>query len=251
MIPFDFITACIGGVLGILIGSFLNVVILRLHTGRGLGGRSKCLSCNRTLSWYELIPLVSFFLQKGKCRTCRTRLSLQYPLVELVTGILFFGATWAITPWLHPLILLLWWVLIATGVIIATYDIRHQVIPQTPLKIFFVISLVLGMHAWGFLLVPLPFLLLWVISRGAWIGFGDVELMACAGILLGLSGGFSAVMLAFWIATLIVIPWVGYRTILKRSFSHAIPFGPFILLGIYLVGIGGLDVFKLITSMLQ
>jgi prepilin signal peptidase PulO-like enzyme (type II secretory pathway) len=109
----------------------------------------------------------------------------------------------------------------------------------------------LGMHGWGFLIVPAPFLLLWVISRGEWIGFGDVELMACAGILLGISGGFSSVMLAFWIATLVILPWVGVRKILRKKFSHTVPFGPFLLLGMYLVGIVGVDVFKLVASVLQ
>lgn len=239
------------GILGILIGSFLNVIILRMNTGKGIGGRSQCLSCNHQLAWYELIPIISFILQRGRCRHCRTRISWQYPFVEILTGILFIGVGLAYAPLEHPILFLFWLILISLGMIIAVYDIRHYVIPERPLWLFFLFSVMLGMHGWGFVLVPLPFLILWKVSQGAWIGFGDVELMACAGILLGVSGGFSSVMLAFWTATIVVLPWVGLKKILGKKFSHHIPFGPFLLIGIYLVGIAGVDVFKLVASVLQ
>ena len=76
--------------LGAIMGSFLNVLVLRLGTGLGIGKRSFCFSCSRQLSWYELIPLVSFALLRGKCASCKSAISFRYPLVELVTGLSFF-----------------------------------------------------------------------------------------------------------------------------------------------------------------
>src|SRR3990167_8361302 len=75
--------------LGLIIGSFLNVVIYRYNTGKTFGGRSKCLVCHKILSWHELIPLFSFIFLKGHCRGCKTRISFQYPLIEFITGLVF------------------------------------------------------------------------------------------------------------------------------------------------------------------
>src|SRR3989338_6841366 len=76
-------------VFGLIVGSFLNVVIYRFNTAKSFGGRSACVSCQNKLCWYELIPLVSFLSQKGRCRNCKARISIQYPLVEFATGLIF------------------------------------------------------------------------------------------------------------------------------------------------------------------
>jgi prepilin signal peptidase PulO-like enzyme (type II secretory pathway) len=79
-------------ILGCLIGSFINVVALRYNTGRKIAeGRSVCYNCNTELRWYELVPLLSFLVQGGKCRTCKSKLSLQYPIIEFFTGLIFIG----------------------------------------------------------------------------------------------------------------------------------------------------------------
>ena len=123
----------ITGILGLIIGSFLNVIILRMNTGRGIGGRSQCFSCNKTLAWYELIPVVSYIIQRGKCRSCRTRISLQYPLVELVTGIAFAGVAWQVPFFDKPVSFIAWLTVISVSMIIAVYDIHHYGIPTKPL----------------------------------------------------------------------------------------------------------------------
>ncbi len=74
---------------GIIIGSFLNVVALRFNTGVGINGRSMCMSCGTKLTWRELIPLFSFLFQKGSCKTCKSKISWQYPLVEFMAGAFF------------------------------------------------------------------------------------------------------------------------------------------------------------------
>src|SRR3989338_5654032 len=76
-------------ILGTVIGSFLNVVIFRYNTGLTVRCRSKCFSCNKTLSWFELVPIFSFLAQTGKCRKCKSKISWQYPLIEFASGILF------------------------------------------------------------------------------------------------------------------------------------------------------------------
>src|SRR3989344_4881292 len=78
-------------ILGLVVGSFLNVVISRFNTNRTLGGRSACMSCQTKLNWYELIPLFSFVTLRGRCRSCSSKISLIYPIVELVTGLMFLG----------------------------------------------------------------------------------------------------------------------------------------------------------------
>lgn len=131
--------------LGIAVGSFLNVVILRLGKEK-ITGRSHCPHCGKTLAWWELIPLLSFFLQRGRCRSCHKKLSLQYPFVEGLTGLLFLLVSarfllWFpgdITTnfflskpgwWVWPFILL-WWYFSATLLSIAIYDARHYLIPD-------------------------------------------------------------------------------------------------------------------------
>lgn len=239
------------GIFGLIIGSFLNVVVLRMNTGKGIGGRSMCFSCRKALKWYELIPVVSYVIQGGKCRSCRSHISLQYPLVELSTALLFAGAASRIHASHHPLTLVLWLVLVSLGVVMAAYDVLHRVIPTRPLFLFFVVSVALGLHPLAFFLVPAPFFLLWLVSQGRWIGFGDVELMACMGMLLGITAGISAVVISFWIACAVILPWYAVMSIRKRKVSHEIPFGPFLLLGTYLVAIGGLDILSMVTGMVK
>ncbi len=238
------------GILGVLIGSFLNVVVLRMNTGKGLSGRSICFSCGKTLSWQEIIPVISYFIQRRKCRSCRSPISVQYSIVEIVTGLLFAGVAAHINILTYPITTLVWFVLISTGVVIATYDILHTTIPQGPLLLFFIMSIILGMHGFGFVVVPLPFLLLWIVSRGKWIGFGDIKLMACIGVLLGTYRGSMAVIIAFWIACVVILPWYTIQKARKKSVSHEIPFGPFLLLSTYLVGIGVFDHIIMVFSMI-
>ena len=123
-------------IFGTIIGSFLNVVVDRLNTGRGFGGRSKCDATGKTLAWYELIPLFSYIFQGGKSRHSKTRLSLQYPLVEASTGILFvliFAKFWPLVyrfPASFVLITLFYFAIASLLVAIFTYDWKHKIIPN-------------------------------------------------------------------------------------------------------------------------
>jgi len=137
---------------GSAIGSFLNVVICRLETGEGIvKKRSHCVRCGQTLNWYELIPIFSFLGLLGRCRSCREKISWQYPLVEIVTGLLFvltfylnyelritnYGYELFAFSMIHDLFfiiqLLFHWVIISCLIVIFVYDLRHYIIPDVVL----------------------------------------------------------------------------------------------------------------------
>jgi len=271
------------GVLGIIVGSFLNVVIYRYNTGKGIGGRSMCMACRKTLSWYELIPLVSFLLQQGRCRSCQANFSSQYFFVELFTGIGFMLVAYQyierlmVNPW-YIVTLLFSFILVSLFMIITVYDIKHMIMPDTfvfsfvglaGLSLFF--PMLLGGAA-GFvmpsigqllagILVPLPFLVLWLISKGRWIGFGDIKFMVGVGLLLGASQGATAVIFAFWIGTLWVLCLYLFRISMKllstrrlvgfdlhRIIGKEIPFAPFLIVATFIVFISHFDLIVFLTS---
>ena len=121
---------------GLIIGSFLNVVIYRFNTGRTLGGRSACMSCMRKLSWYELIPLGSYLVQAGKCRGCKTKISFQYPLVELITGLIFailflkFQYLFWTDIGSFSFTIAFYAAIFSVLMIISVYDLKHKIIPD-------------------------------------------------------------------------------------------------------------------------
>ena len=123
-------------VFGAIIGSFLNVVIYRFNTGRGIGGRSACFSCRRTLMPSDLIPVLSFIFLRGKCRGCKSAVSFQYPLVEIMTGFLFAGVFYAdqalllVSPIAFTYNVAYHLVIMSILVVILVYDLKHKIIPR-------------------------------------------------------------------------------------------------------------------------
>ena len=253
-------------IFGAIIGSFLNVVIYRMNTGLTLSGRSMCFSCSKKLHWYELVPLLSFVIQKGRCRGCESKISWQYPIVEFITGALFVLSAYHFLPASVSLIsqysiisTLYLWVVISILVVITVYDIRHKIIPNMCAYLLALITLLFfifnvgiynifdPLYRWDLFAGPIlaiPFALLWLASRGRWMGLGDAKLMLGLGWLLGLYAGISAVILAFWIgaaAGIILISMKGKRYTMKTE----IPFGPFLILGALIVLFYGIDVLKL------
>ncbi len=243
-------------IFGTLIGSFLNVVILRYRTGRSLAGRSMCPSCGKTLRWYELVPIVSFLVQGGRCRGCGSKISWQYPIIEAGTGALFVGVsyfalhTWGETALFVPGALHLA-ILMAFLVVIVVYDIRHKIIPNDIVYLFSGLSLLYafffhifvpnGTSLWSDLVAgpafALPFALLWAVSKGRWMGLGDAKLALGLGWILGLSASAVAFLLAFWIGAIwsIVVVVLGATGFLseqrKLTLKSEIPFAPFLFLG--------------------
>jgi len=246
-----FINLFIIFILGTIIGSFLNVVVLRYNTGLSIvTGRSKCFTCGKSLNWYELVPVFSFLFLGGKCLSCKSKISYQYPIVELVTGVVFSGLFLKfglIT--LLPLYMLVASVLIA----MAVYDFKHKIIPDGMVLTFIALSLVLFLVAHPFksfyfgsitldlLAAPILFsffAFFWLVSSGKWMGFGDAKLAIGVGFLLGFSGGLFAIVLAFWIgaAFSLVLMFLQKINIAKFNLSlkSEIPFAPFIILSVFI-----------------
>ncbi len=241
--------------LGMIIGSFLNVVIYRFNTGRGLGGRSMCFTCRRTLTWHELIPIASFINQKGKCHGCKSKISIQYPIVEAITGLIFvavFFKTLTLTGvslGTSVFFMVFYMYIFALLIVVSVYDYHHKILPDKLVWLFNMLALlstifvfqngfsVVAPSLWQILsgpLIALPFFLLWSLSHGRGMGFGDVKLALGIGWLLGIASGIAAVVFSFWIGAI-----VGVILLLvkgkKFGMKTQIPFGPFLCIATCLV----------------
>ena len=256
---------------GFIVGSFLNVVIFRLHTGKSLRGRSHCMSCGRMLKWLHLVPVFSFLCLRMRCYFCRARISGRYFLVELLTGLLF-GLTAIIVSDILLRVLLL--ALMATLVVIVVYDLLHTIIPDEYVLIASGIALLMGLleiayahswegalsHALGALVGFLFFASLWAVSKGRWVGLGDAKLALPLGFILGWPGIVSCIILSFWIGAGISLVLLGAQKVVKKgrlrvpflssslTIKSEIPFAPFLILGFLLVYFFGVDVFMLVGS---
>lgn len=243
-------------ILGTIIGSFLNVVALRYNTGMTLKGRSKCFSCNTTLSWIELIPLFSFIFQGGACKKCKSKISWQYPVVELLAGLLFILIFYFFPPIsVAAGVTTLFYLLItAILLVIVVYDIRHKIIPNTLAYTFAVIAFIhlfispdlsfqipTVLNLLSGVIVALPFAALWLVSKGTWMGLGDAKLALGIGWALGLLPAISAIVLAFWIGAIVSVIWM-FIVFRKIKARYEIPFGPYLILGMYIVIFTGIQV---------
>lgn len=246
----DYLFYIIFFVLGSIIGSFLNVLVLRFNTGLSfINGKSKCFSCGAYIEWYDLVPIISFLILGGKCRNCQSKISIQYPLVEFVTGLLFALAFWKIAEINVVLILVL--AILSLLVATSVYDLKHKIIPDEFVFSFCGLSLLLLLYntfisgLWGtdFLLSlsagPILFLfffLFWFLSSGRLMGLGDAKLALGVGWFLGMVYGVSAIFLAFWIGAVVSLILILFQKlkISSRKFTmkSEIPFAPFIILGL-------------------
>jgi leader peptidase (prepilin peptidase)/N-methyltransferase len=263
-------------IFGTLIGSFLNVVIYRLHTGRSVNGRSHCMSCGEGLSWYELFPIVSYLVLRARCRHCSAYIPLRYLTVELVTGLAFLSV---FTLFGFQIPFLIFYATLASLLIVITvYDIRHTIIPDeltiavfllACIKITFLTgasfsfsgmssvlaSIGAGLGAGGF------FFLLWYMSKGKWLGLGDAKLALPLGMIAGPVGVVSMIVLSFWTGALISLLLLGVKRAFEAgttslrfplprlTIQSEVPFAPFLILGFLLAHLFHADIF-VITSYL-
>lgn len=255
--------------LGTIIGSFLNVVIYRFNTGKSMvNSRSICMTCNHTLRWYELIPIFSFLIQSGRCRKCASSISHQYPLVEFGTGLIFvlvalhFLPVVSISQSSYILLVTLFSFIFSLLVVISVYDIRHKIIPDKLVYVYALISFIsifINTTGVGPLLVKaslmsivagpllaLPFALLWLISKGKWMGLGDAKLMLGIGWMLGALSGLTVIMLSFWIGSVVSLAIMLFSH-KKMNMKTEIPFAPFLIISTAIVFFCNLDLFSLIA----
>ncbi len=221
-------------VVGLSIGSFLNVVIFRIDNIKTiLNDRSHCPSCKKILAWKDLVPFVSFMLLRGKCRYCNEPISWQYPVVELSTAVLFvilfflFGLSWG---------LLFYALVFSLLLVVFVYDLKHELIVEelvwTSLAIvlvgawyfggFGVMDMLLG----GLICGGIPAILVFV-SKEKWMGAGDIKLGFVLGALVGYP---QAIFLLFTSFVLGSIAGVILMSIKKKGLKDSVPFAPFLIL---------------------
>jgi len=223
-------------VFGLIVGSFLNCLIYRLEKKESfLGGRSYCPSCWHSLNWLDLIPVLSFLLLKAKCRYCQKPISWQYPLVEIATGLFFL----LILNFQFSIFNL---IIACFLIVIFVYDLKHFIIPD---KVVFPAILVSGLYlflrydasyiyaAFG---AALFFFLFVFLSRGKWMGIGDIKLAFLMGLFLGFPNILVALFLAFLIGAVVGIALI---TTKKKELKSEIPFGPFLVLGTFIALLWG------------
>jgi prepilin signal peptidase PulO-like enzyme (type II secretory pathway) len=228
--------------LGLALGSFLHVLASRydpkrfILTRETLGGRSYCLGCEKTLAWYELIPLLSFLIQRGSCRSCGAKISWSYFFVELASGlIVVLVPLAALAMGAAPVLAALWAVTFLILLLITLIDLRLQIIPDE-LNILLV-ALGLGMI---FLVGPtaswvtnlaaafgaaLFFVLLIAITRGRGMGVGDAKFVFALGLLFGWPDTLLLIMLAFIIGAVVGLALIAAKS---KNMKSALPFGPFL-----------------------
>ena len=227
-------------VVGVCVGSFLNVLIYRIPKGEEfVKTPSHCMRCGHSLAWYENIPIVSWLLQGGKCRACGVKLSAQYPVVEaangamwLLTGILYRG-DWVTVG--------LYCILFSMLMTLSVIDWRTFTIPNGINLVIFILGLVrvvTDLDHWltyviGMFSVGLVFLLLHLLTGGAGLGMGDVKLMFGAGLLLG--GGRVLLAMIFGSLAGAVIHSIRMR----RGAGRKLAFGPYLAAGIWLAALVG------------
>jgi len=206
---------------GLTVGSFLNCIIYRLKTGQSfLRGRSFCPHCQHTLSWLDLIPVFSFFILKGRCRYCQKKISWQYPLVEIATGLLFL----LIGNFQLPIFN---FIIAPLLIIIFVYDLKHYIIPDKIIYPAVIIAAIFNFTNWlSALGAALFFLVIVLVSRGKWMGVGDVKL----GFLMGLALGFPNILVALFLAFMMgAIIGIGLIIASKKTLKSEVPFGPFLV----------------------
>lgn len=218
-------------------------------------GRSKCFTCGKNLEWHELVPLFSFIFQKGKCKKCKSKISWQYPTIEFLSGCIFVLIFYFFPPTdLASIINVVFYVLITCLLLIITiYDIRHKIIPDNLVYIFAILAFIKLFFPHGtYFYMPstmemlagpilaLPFALIWLGSKGTWMGLGDAKLVLGIGWTLGIWHGLSAITLAFWMAAVISVLWI-FFTFKKFKPKYEIPFGPYLVLGMYIILFTGIN----------
>lgn len=271
-------------IFGLGVGSFLLVVLDRREREEGILGRSYCEVCKKMLRWYELVPVASYLFQGGKCRACRAKLSSQYPLLEIFTGGVFVVVSARVlasfgeeardmflltsgtvhVAWLFATLLFAL-VIASLFILIFLYDLRHKIIPNAFSYTFSFLALFGFFVSFGFTgqsilsfsflshllagpILALPFALLWLVSKGTWMGLGDAKLTLGIGWLLGLTAGLTALIVGIWSGAIVGLLLIAVDKIWRKwgqhalpqeknelTMKHELPFAPFLILGVVLV----------------
>ena len=239
-------------IFGGAIASFSAVVADRYGVMRIVNDRSRCLSCNRKLSYWENIPTISYLLLKGRCKTCKSYIPIGYFLLELFSGILFIYLFNIIFLWTNNiteiiLLFIVFTLIYSLGIIISIYDMKHKFIMESALYILFALSFtvmayrqyidaVIGIdyiNLFSGFIIATPFIILFTISRGGWLGLGDILLYIALGSLLPLQYSIYIFLYSIWIGSIVSIILLIIEK--GKNMKSQIPFAPFIFSGLLLV----------------
>jgi leader peptidase (prepilin peptidase)/N-methyltransferase len=239
--------------LGLVVGSFLNVVIYRLPLGESLvHPGSHCPRCGMAVRWYDNVPVVGWLTLRGKCRDCHEPISFRYPLVEAITGVMFVIAYWRLgIDW--PLLVV--WAFIAAMICVALIDLDHMIIPDKIVLPGALIGLLASIAInpqdwWKYLAAGLgaaAFMFLLVMVWPGGMGPGDVKMALLMGAVLGVSV-LVALFLAFLFGAIAGILLVATR---RRSRKDPIPFGPSLALGAIIAVLAGQGMLQSYVHLLQ
>ncbi len=242
--------------IGLLVGSFLNCFIYRFEVGEKPEGRSYCPKCKHQLSYKDLIPVFSYIFLLGKCRYCGKKISIQYPLVELFTGVLFvFVGLKELEVFSFMEIITFFYLLIVVFflVFIFVYDLRHFIIPDfTNFSLIFISFVYLVFYSfynqdlqillygiYSAIGVFAFFFALWYFTSGKGMGFGDVKFVIFMGLFLGFPAIITGLFVSFILGAIIGITLI---IIKKKKPKSQIPFGPFLIIGTLLAYFYGAEI---------
>ncbi|MFH0956139.1 MAG: prepilin peptidase [Candidatus Falkowbacteria bacterium] len=229
---------------GLIIGSFLNCLTWRLHKQEGLLNRSYCPKCKKQIAWYDNIPVLSFIMLRGKCRHCKKSISWQYPAVELAAGLLF--AVVFLNNFQFSLLLLSEtgqtmkilrdFFLVSVMIVIFIYDLRWYLILDTvtlpACLVMLIFNLILGFSLWNLLISGIIggsfFLFQFIISKGKWIGGGDIRLGLLIGLSLGWPGVLVAIIISYFIGSFVGLSLIAAG---KKRWGSEVPLGVFLAVG--------------------
>lgn len=241
---------------GASLASFTQVLVTRLHVAPVFTGRSKCLSCGEKIHWFDLIPVLSYLVLRGKCRVCKSNFGVSSLLTEALFGVVFVciyfkvlagrGITIESFAWL-----LYYSILVILFGAITLYDLKHKVIPN----IFFLLLLVLSLFTMIMkfvqtgdlylllapLVVALPFALAYVVTKGTALGFGDILMYLAVGAFFGIEQGLAVLFISVWIGGIVavILHFLNKKT---YSMKTALPFVPFITLAFFIVLFTEIDI---------
>lgn len=235
-------------VIGLCFGSFINALVYRLKYKQSIiKGRSKCPNCQKELGLLELVPIISFVIQKGRCTGCKENISWQYPLVELLSGLLFVIIYLVILPeTLEEWIITVGYAFFSIFLIaIFTYDFKYYLIPDVIVIPGIVLAIIFSLISYNitiwksFLGAAIAggfFLFLVLVSKEKWMGWGDVKLGLFIGALLGWPLILLGLLMSFVLGAAVGIGLIIFK---KKNMKSALPFGTFLTLSAVLVLLWG------------
>jgi len=228
----------LAAVAGAVIGSFLNVCIYRLPLGRSIvWPASACPSCTRALSWYENVPVLSWAVLGGRCRTCRASISVRYPIVELLTAVMCAGAFWLYGP---SALFLSRFIFGCALIVLFAIDLEHQLLPNSitlpGIVVGFAFSLITG-PGWSSSLIGILVGggVLFAVAEGYYrlrheegLGMGDVKMLAMVGAFLGWPATLMTLMMGSIAGSVVGVAMIALK---RGDMKYALPFGTFLAMG--------------------